>query len=99
MGRESQPLCKSSDNLESQRQKVVLASLRQELEKISWPIPELKRLVLDDEIPSYWNEYAYMEQVLKWIDGLKLPQFYQKEDLNMYLGRIKRSSTDFTLAV
>ena len=70
-----------------------------ELEKISWPIPELKRLVLDDEIPSYWNEYAYMEQVLKWIDGLKLPQFYQKEDLNMYLGRIKRSSSDFTLAV
>ena len=68
------------------------------LEKISWPIPELKRLVLDDEIPSYWNEYAYMEQVLKWIGGLKLPQFYQ-EDLNKYLRRIKSSGSDFTLAV
>merc|ERR1719369_1443331 len=27
-----------------------------ELEQISWPIPELKNLVLDEEIPSYWND-------------------------------------------
>jgi hypothetical protein len=46
---------------------------RQELEQISWPIPELKKLVLDEEIPSYWNDFPYLEQVRGWLKSLKLP--------------------------
>ena len=34
-----------------------------ELEQISWPIPELKNLVLDEEIPSYWNDFPYLEHL------------------------------------
>ena len=34
-----------------------------ELENISWPIPELKKLVLDEDIPSYWNDFPYLEHL------------------------------------
>ena len=49
--------------------------LDKELEQISWPIPELKRLVCDEEIPSYWNDAPYLEQVGTWIKNLKLPLY------------------------
>ena len=74
-------------------------SSSKEIENISWPIPELKKMVLDDEIPSYWNDFPYMEQVRSWIMALKLPLMMPKEDLPNYLSQIKSTATDFTLAL
>ncbi len=73
----------------------------QDLQDISWPIPELKRLVLDEEIPSYWNDFPYLEQVRSWISNLKLPiskPFQDLSDLDKYLSVICKGYTDFALA-
>ena len=57
------------------------------LEQISWPIPELKRLVLDEEVPSYWNDDPYLDHVQTWIKNLKLPPFVN--DLDQYLSSVQ----------
>jgi len=74
-----------------------------ELEQISWPIPELKNLVLDEEIPSYWNDFPYLEHLRSWITNLKLPLMNSAamktvEDLEQYLSLVSKSVSTFSLA-
>lgn len=73
----------------------------QDLQHLSWPIPELKHLVLDEEIPSYWNEISYLEQVTAWIANLKLPlmtNIKHVDDLDQYLSLVCKSYSAFSLA-
>ena len=75
--------------------------MSKELEQISWPIPELKKLVLDEDIPSYWNDFPYLEEAKKWIINLKLP--YMKpmktmHDLDQYLSLVGRGNSKFSIA-
>ena len=73
----------------------------EELKEISWPIPELKKLVLDEEIPSYWNDFPYLEQVRTWISNLRLPlmkPIKEISDLDQYLSMISKSYSAFSVA-
>lgn len=49
----------------------------QELQELSWPVPELKRNSLvygsGEAIPSYWNDAAYIEKVNETLKGILLP--------------------------
>ena len=73
-----------------------------ELENISWPIPELKKLVLDEDIPSYWNDFPYLEHLRTWITNLKLPLMNVRmnciDDLEQYMSSISKSYATFSLA-
>ena len=66
---------------------LALAVKDPELSQISWPVPELKRLVIDEEVPSYWNDDPYLDHVEAWIKNLKLPPF--TVDLDQYLSLIQ----------
>ncbi len=85
------------------------ACLKQDLRDVSWPIPELKTMVMDEEMPTYWNDVAYLDEVKHWIQSLRLPELpsLKSTDYNdlsgelydRYIDRhIKKSYADFSSA-
>ena len=77
---------------------LVTVSSSKSLENISWPIPEMRKTVLDDEIPSYWNDFPYVEQIRNWLLALKLP-LLSEYDVRNYVNQLRSRGSDFSLAI